>query len=59
MDEPVSVGPSKQWHGGTDRLVSADHRKGEIIGLGTRGGRPIAKPHNPRKRRFCNLSKVR
>ena len=43
MDEPVSVGPSKQWHGGTDRLVSADHRKGEIIGLGTRGGRPIAK----------------
>jgi len=30
--------------------VSADHRKGKIIGLGTRGGRPIAKPLNPRKR---------
>jgi len=30
--------------------VSADHRKGKIIGLGTRGGRPIAKTLNPRRR---------
>jgi len=38
--------------------VSADHRKGKIIGLGTRGGRPIAKLLNPRKRNCAIYRKL-